>query len=207
METIGRLRNGLQVAHWYFLWAGDWLRRHLGWGGSVGLLALVAGGVLVVLGRHFDAQAHELRLQLAEAKNSAYPRHAHTPDRAQRLRAFYDALPPATRIPRTVSELILLANDKHVALRSAEYRAQAEDAGRYLRYRISLPVVGDAQAIQGFLLAALSEYRTLALESVTFKRDRVEAREIEARIQFALITEIPTHGVVLPATNAVAAAQ
>jgi hypothetical protein len=51
------------------------------------------------------------------------------------------------------------------------------------------------------MLAALREHRTLALESVTFKRERVEAHDIEARIQFAFITTVPATAVLQASTN------
>ena len=207
MEAIGRLRAGWQIAQWHASWSCDWFRRQLGWGASAGLVALIAGAALAGVSIQFQTQARELRMQLTEARAAARVKHAHRPDAAQRLEAFYAALPSATQIPATVSELILLANAKHLALRTAEYRPQIEPAGRYLSYRISLPVAGDAQAIQSFLLAALREHRTLALESVTFKRERVEAHDIEARIQFAFISRIPATGVAPPQTNMSARAQ
>jgi len=56
---------------------------------------------------------------------------------------------------------------------------------------MTLPVQGDAGAIRRFMLAALLAHKTLALESVQFKRDRAATAEVEARIQWVLLTRLP----------------
>jgi hypothetical protein len=178
-----------QRLHWSLQGAWRWTERRLGWAALIGLLTLVAGIVLGVWSHDLDFQARALQARIERVEQAA--KSARKPDGALRLNAFYSALPAADRIPPTVSKLIDLADDAHVTLHSAEYRASVEAAGRYLSYRISLPVSGDAKAIQSFLLASLREERTLALESITFKRERSESREIDAQIRFALLTGLP----------------
>jgi hypothetical protein len=76
-----------------------------------------------------------------------------------------------------------------------------------LRYRMTLPVKGDAQAIHQFMAAALKAHKTLALDAVQFKRERIESGEIEARIQWVLLTRLPEGAAVRPATIASREAQ
>lgn len=161
----------------------------MGWGGLgglfFGLLALVLSAWSLQQRWHYTA----LQDQLAAGRlgKAVAPR---TLDVQTGLEAFQDYLPAREEIPHTIRSLIDLAESLGVLLRTGEYKAQNEESGSFLRYRISLPVKGDAGAIQDFLLAALTEHRTLALESVAFKREGIGSGEVEARIQFVLLAKV-----------------
>ena len=86
-----------------------------------------------------------------------------------------------------IAALFDLAANQQITLSRGEYRMQADDAGGFLRYRISLPVKGQAAAIQGFVEQGLLRNRSLAFESVQFKRDKIESANVEARIQWTLV--------------------
>jgi hypothetical protein len=60
---------------------------------------------------------------------------------------------------------------------------------------------GDAQAIHQFM-AALKAHKTLALDAVQFKWERIESSEIEARIQWVLLTRLSEETAVRPAAMA-----
>jgi hypothetical protein len=106
--------------------------------------------------------------------------------------AEFDAyLPAHDDIAVTVGALFSLAQREGLSIARGEYKAQPDGPGRFLRYRMTLPVQGDAGAIRRFMLAALQAHKTLALESVQFKRDRAATAEVEARIQWVLLARLP----------------
>jgi hypothetical protein len=191
MAAVSDVQNRLRRTQWEALRLMRALQLHVGWGVLAGGTAVLATVALVIWSFQLQANVEDLSARIEHERRTTKPRQA-PPSSAQRLDAFYKALPAAEEIPTTVSRLIGLAEEQHLLLLSAEYRATPDGPGRYLRYRIVLPVSGDASAVQEFMLAALREHRALALESVTFKRERIEAKNVEARIQFALITRAPT---------------
>lgn len=193
MAAVSDLQGLLRQTQWGALRLRRKLQLHVGWGVLAGVVAVVGTVALVIWSFQMQARIEEVSARIEHERRTTKPRQA-PPSSAQRLDAFYTALPAADEIPATVSRLISLAEEQHLLLLSAEYRATPDVPGRYLRYRIVLPVSGDASAVQEFMLAALREHRALALESVTFKRERIEAKNVEARIQFALITRAPTAG-------------
>lgn len=108
-----------------------------------------------------------------------------------RLQAFDAYLLPHDEIPDALKNIFSLATDSNLLLARGEYKAQAEMQGGFLRYGMTLPVKGDPQAIHTFILTALVQNRTLALEGIQFKREQIESKEIEARIQWGLFTRSP----------------
>lgn len=116
------------------------------------------------------------------------------PDARARLRAFNEHLPEHDEIPAALQDLIALAEANGLTLARGNYRPQLEAQGSYLRYRMTLPVIGQADAVQRFMMAALREQQTLSLESVQFKRERIDTSVVEARIQWALLTRMPIDG-------------
>lgn len=193
MAAVSDLQGWLRRTQWAALRFGRTLQLRLGWGVLAGAVAVVGAVILVIWSFEMQAHIEEVSARIEQERRTTKPRQA-PPSSAQRLDAFYTALPAADEIPATISRLIGLAEEQHLLLLSAEYRATPDEPGRYLRYRIVLPVSGDAGAVQAFMLTALREHRALALESVTFKRERIEAKNVEARIQFALITRPPAAG-------------
>ena len=120
------------------------------------------------------------------------------PDARARLRAFDDHLPEHDEIPAALQDLIALAQTNGLTLARGNYRPQLEAQGVYLRYRMTLPVMGQSDAVQRFMMAALREQPTLSLESVQFKRERIDTSVVEARIQWALLTRMPPDGPMRP---------
>lgn len=112
-------------------------------------------------------------------------------DGRTRLKAFEDYLPAHEDIPTAVQDLLQLAQIEDLSIRRGEYRPQPDPVGGFFRYRMSLPVRGEAPAVRRFMQAALRTHKTLALESVQFVRERSDSQVIEARIQWVLLTRLP----------------
>lgn len=169
-------------------------RRGVFWPALLACLALAGAGL--VAGRD---QAVRAALLAASAPAAAPVATAVAPDASDpgqagarsRLRAFDAHLLPHADIPFALQDLLELGAAEGLSMQRGSYRPQADGAGGFLRYRMTLPVRGPAPAIQRFMKAALQRHRNLALDGVQFKRERVGATEIEARIDWVLLARLP----------------
>jgi hypothetical protein len=171
------------------------MRRWGGFGVVLGIAVLVGLAAWWVARQQAMAMVQtrallERRLAAPEARAVPVPDRGGQDGRA-RLKAFDDYLLAHADIPTVVQDLIRLAEAEKLVLARGDYRPQADVQGGFLRYRMSLPVKGDAQAIRRFMQAALLAHRTLALEGVQFKRERIESASVEARLQWVLLTRPP----------------
>lgn len=168
-----------------------------GWGALLSLgVAVVAGLAAIELDSRADGLSRQLeRQQKALAERASIDRDKPDTLRAQdarsRLQAFAEHLLPHRDIPRVVEEILLLAESHGLSIERGEYRMQAEHAGRFMRYQMALPVKGDARTVQQFIQAVLLAQKSLAMESVQFKRLQGDSPEIEARIQWVLFVAPP----------------
>lgn len=168
------------------------------------MLILFAVGATVWLVEHQQvAEMNTLYSQLARQGSLKEPAHpqivqhvdaANGADGRARLKAFEDYLLPHKDIPVVVRDLLRLANEAGLSIPRGEYRPQPDLIGGFVRYRMSLPVKGAAPAIHRFIQASLRKQKTLALESVMFKRERSATSEIEARIQWVVLTRLADRG-------------
>ncbi|MGF6349818.1 hypothetical protein [Variovorax sp. W2I14] len=107
------------------------------------------------------------------------------------LQKFEQVLPAHDDIPEVLERLFELGVEEKLVLSRGEYRAQNDEVGQFVRYRMTMPIKGNAPAVQRFLERALAGNRSLVFESVQFKRDRIQAEQIEAIVQWTLITGWP----------------
>jgi hypothetical protein len=179
-------------------------RRYGMWGWCL-LGCFVVGALTRIVERHQTAAATALYAQLAE--RSAEEMRAPWPvtqvqngddaggsDGRARLKAFENHLLPHENIPFAVEDLLRLGEKEGLLMQRGEYRLLIDPAGGFIRYRMTLPVKGAAPAIWRFMQSALRKQKTLALESVQFKRERVESSDVEARIQWVVLTRLPARG-------------
>ena len=103
-----------------------------------------------------------------------------------RLRDFAAVLVPPQDVAFVVQAIIEQATGEGLLLARGDYRAQPDAPGGFVRYRMSMPVKGPAAAVHRLIVTALRAQPALALENVQFRRDTVEARDVEARIQWML---------------------
>lgn len=169
--------------------------RRFGAAGIAALAFLGIAGIATWIDRNADAERDALQRDLAAHRTGqplARPVVQASGDEARaRLAEFDRYLPSHDDIPQAVGDLLTLAEREGLLAEKGEYRAQAETQGGFLRYRMTLPVKGDAAAVRRFVLAALERQKTLALESVQFKREQAGDAQIEARIQWLLFARLP----------------
>ncbi|WP_432728910.1 hypothetical protein [Variovorax sp. W6] len=184
-----RLRHGLADAWWQCRRSA---RRVYRLGGIDGLAILL--GLLVICGL-FAGVAH-VKKQRAVLRVPGAPTASAEPSpggvmEMSNMQKFEQMLPAHEDIPEVLERLFELAVEERLALSRGEYRAQNDDVGQFVRYRMTMPIKGNAAAVQRFMERALARNRSLVFESVQFKRDRIQAEQVEAIVQWTLITSLP----------------
>lgn len=171
------------------IWQGRRLLRRVGTGALTGGACLCLAIAAVSNSQQLDQEQQVLARQLKAAARSAAEQTAipPAPTEAGGVAAFHAYLPPHDTIPDLLKELVEVAGQNGITLAKAEYKPQLDDKAAFLRYQITLPVKADYARLQGFIINALQTLPTLTLDSVSFKREQIEAGEIEARIQFVLL--------------------
>jgi len=112
-------------------------------------------------------------------------------DDRSRLQAFLKGLPDHQDIPAVLQDLITLAQTEGVVLAKGEYQVQLDPAGGFARYRMTMPVRGKGAVVRRFVGEALRTHPYLALDSVQLRRERADATEVEAKVQWVLLTRLP----------------
>jgi hypothetical protein len=112
-------------------------------------------------------------------------------DDRSRLQAFLKGLPDHQDIPAVLQDLITLAQTEGVVLAKGEYQVQLDPAGGFARYRMTMPVRGKGAVVRRFVGEALRTHPYLALDSVQLRRERADAAEVEAKVQWVLLTRLP----------------
>ena len=196
LQWLRRLPDQLS---WESKRAASLFMRRCGWSGLVLLAAAVFCIAAWQIKRQQVGELVRVNTELLAARHAqqqlpSQPLAGNNSDGRSRLKDFEDFLLPHEDIPMAVQELLKLAEAEQLAITRGEYRPQVDQQGQFLRYRMTLPVKGDAQAIYRFLQSALRARKALALESVQFKRERIEATVVEARIQWVLLTRLPVDG-------------
>lgn len=173
-----------------FGWQARRLARRAGWPAWVAAVLLAAAAVLHAQAAAYRAESGALRAEAARlAARPGAPEAAAADGNAARLAAFYERLPRQSEIAPQLKRLFAVADQNDIQLAQGEYRPQADREARVIRYGITLPVRGEARAIQSFILGALAEAPALGLEGVSFRRESERSGEIEARVRFVLIAK------------------
>ncbi len=187
-----RLASAWGRLRWEVQRLGRGFLRRQGWLG----VCIVAGVLLLAAAWRFEreqaAAFHAQRFHgAAHADTVALALEAELPDSRQRMQRFESHLLAHDELPTQVQDLLNLAEDEHLSARRGEYRPHVDTQGGFLRYRISLPVSGDARAVHRFIETALRTHPALGLESVQFQRQRIDSTELEARIQWVVLARLP----------------
>jgi hypothetical protein len=178
------------------------LTRYMGCLGWVSLFLLVLALLIWLLNRHQQVQISELQKRQFEHRNGQLQGTLAAKSIKnidikndlkilEDLKSFEDFLMLHEDIPVVVQDLLGMAEDQKLTVQKGEYRVQRDITGGFMRYRMSLPVKGTAPTVHRYIEAALRAQKTLALESVQFKRDRIESIDIEARMQWVVFTRLP----------------
>lgn len=175
----------LNMIRWQFMRLG----RRRGWPVFLAVALLLAAGAVEFQALQWRREARLVEQAIAAVELA--PREPVADTQAvsqQRLRTFYETLPQARDSAATVKQLFKIAERSGVTLAQGEYRAMPDTVAKLVRYRISLPVRGEATRIHAFVVDSLNEIRPLTLEGVSFRREKIAAREVDAQLQLILVT-------------------
>jgi|GEM_PF-830018 len=214
MRLKALLLERIEQGVWELRRKGRFFTRQFGLFGWVVLVCAVIGLVSFLVVFEQNAQKKILQARISERISLDkihssrvtpidYLNKSNTTDSRARLKDFDLFLLPHEDIPVAVQDLLRLADDEGLLIQRGEYRPQNDIAGNFMRYRMSLPVKGTAAKIHHFIQAALLAQKNLALEGVQFKRERIESADIEASIQWVLLTKLPNQktAIVVSATK------
>jgi hypothetical protein len=135
-------------------------------------------------------QELQARSVLQQSQGSALAASAPRDDDRTRLAAFDAYLSAHEDIPTVLQDLLQTAEAQGLLLVRGDYRAQADDVGRFVRYRMTMPVKGNIAAVRRFMQLGLQQHKSLALESVQISREHVESSEVQARIQWSVLVRL-----------------
>ena len=182
----------VQVLAWRLRHWSRTIDRHWGLAG----VALCVSLLLVVFAYVADA-SQQRRLAQAEVLRAGRDRQppvlVHSPILGLRakLASFQQSLPAHDEIPHVVKDLFALADSMGLQLSRGDYHPQTEPGAGFIRYRMALPVMGEAKTVQRFVVAALKAHPALALDKVSFKREKADTNVIEARLSWVLFAREP----------------
>lgn len=194
---------------WELRRVGHAFLRRAGWAG----VGLVVATIVALCAAGWERsqlkalQALQARALASPVLAPALPRRMLPDDDRARLAAFDFYVAAHEDIPTVLQDLLQAAEAQGLTIARGDYRAQADNVGRFVRYRMNMPVKGDSAAVRRFIAAGLQQNKSLALESIQIGRERIESREVQARIQWSLLARLPTHPVVVPAALQTAEAE
>jgi HAMP domain-containing protein len=102
------------------------------------------------------------------------------------LETFYEKFPAESTVPDTLEKMIKLAQKKGLNPKQAAYRIVRNNPGELLSYQISLPIKGAYPSIMTYAFELLASIPNLALDNVSFQRQKIGDNLIEATLKMTL---------------------
>lgn len=175
------------------------ISRYYGTSAWITMVILVSCVVLLVAWQGVQREISHLNKELNTSYSLSQIQTRGTADSLQdRLHKFENTLLPYADAPGKIQELLSLAQEIGLTVTQGEYRQEPDLSGQFLRYRMVWPVKGDAQKIYRLINRALVQQQSLVLESIQFKRENGNSSVTEAKVQWALLTRLPTSAPINP---------
>lgn len=155
---------------------------------AVGLCVLSLGfymGVLAPTQTARDQLTIDLAAAQAKARNASATT-VTTDSPTEQLASFYKFFPAQTTAPQWLNKIYSAARRHGLQLAQGDYHATQENTGRLLRYQITLPVKGSYSQLRHFIDTVLSDIPHLALNNISFERQKIGEGLIEGKIKFTL---------------------
>lgn len=102
--------------------------------------------------------------------------------------AFETVLANSNDVTGVLQQILQVAESGHVVVLSGDYGQQSDVDGHFVRSRMSMPVKGNARDIRLFIERALRDHPALTLQAIQFKRAQRSDQQVEARIEWVLLT-------------------
>ncbi|WP_071323347.1 hypothetical protein [Janthinobacterium sp. 1_2014MBL_MicDiv] len=173
-----------------YVWCIKEYAAALAWPGMLAIaIALTAVLVAGVLLRPLSGQMSGLQQRVAQAKAAHGGRLMQLPaaDGAiEQLRQYYQFFPAKETLGVWMGRLYETAAENGIALDQGQYQLSHDGKGKLWRYEIVLPVHGSYPQVRAFLAQVLAKIPHLALQSVSFERQKVGDAMVEANIRLTL---------------------
>lgn len=173
------------------LWNLRRAARYLGRGGTSAIFIFIATGLFALTALMPAQEQLESTktdwagLRAKAAFSSGVERPADVTSVSQ-LAAFYSRFPHRSLTSESMAKLYAAADEQHINLERGEYRLNATKSDYLTRYELVLPVKGSYVAIRKFVIQALIDVPTLALDNITFHRQKSDDVSVEAELRFTL---------------------
>jgi len=170
-------------------WELERLVQLAGWQGGLGMLLLLAAGIMassvIPAGIEQLGHSHDEAAKIAARLKSAGPG-AKADGPRDRLAAFYAFFPAATTVPDWLEQVYAAADGSGVRLETGEYKLVEERGGRLAAYQMTLPVRGSYRQVREFVAGVLENVPAAALDEIGFRRDSAGNPAVEARLRFTI---------------------
>lgn len=169
------------------------LREHaaaLGWPAMLALIvALAAAGATSIVMRPLGEQIVVAQQRLVNQRKAQSVRLTQLPPAngaTEQLRQFHQFFPDRNTLPGWLAKLYETATENGVALDQGQYQLSHDAKGAMWRYEIVLPVRGTYPQVRKFIAQTLGRIPHLALQSISFERQKVGDAMLEANIRLTL---------------------
>ena len=168
---------------------GNRVFNHLGWPGVVGV-SLIALAVVAWLSwvrpemralQDLQRENASLRTRIAQIAKQGIPEQG-SQSELDRFYSFFASTP----VTAWLDKLYTAAATEELQLDQGEYRLVNDKSGKLLRYQITLPVTGSYLQLRQFIERALVDVPVAALDDISFKRENINATQVQARIKLTL---------------------
>lgn len=163
-------------------------REQLGWQGMSGIVLLALAAVFQTLTlQPLQQEVAFMRSHLegAHTKTSMQSRTFNLGDRQKELGMFIDSLPAEQDVTDILASIYAVAEASGVGLKQAEYHPESHNKLR-VEYGLVFPVQGEYGQIRYFVARVLADHPAIALDQISFQRDKISDPVLKAEIRFTL---------------------
>jgi hypothetical protein len=164
------------------------LREQLGRQGMTGIVLLALAAVfqaLTLQPLQQEVAFMHSRLVGARTKTSMQSRTFSLGDRQRELGTFIDSLPDEQDVTDILASIYAVAEASGVGLKQAEYHPVSHDKFG-VEYGMVFPVQGEYGQIRYFVSRVLADHPAIALDQISFQRDKITDPILKAEIRFTL---------------------
>lgn len=184
------LPNARPISQAELLLCARMIAGRLGWAGFVGLLLIVAWGLVEFVwlpqqqekAERSEAGSRALRHEIvrlnADGERNLAPQ--------ARLEALLAAFPARRQLPEELTRLSETLAAAGVRLDSAEYQPDSGKGGDFSALTVSIVVKLPYSRLRALFDTLREKMPTVAIDDVQLKRDAIGATEAEARLRFKL---------------------
>lgn len=105
---------------------------------------------------------------------------------ANQLASFYQFFPTKADISEDMAKLYNAGSQQGLVFEKGDYKLLRERDLRLMRYDIVLPVRGGYPQLRQFIAQALDDLPNLAMEGISFTRQKAGDTSVDAQIHFSL---------------------